>query len=89
MLRHTVINVGLMYDLGYQLWQVVDGRRIRSRYLKTVDSVRRAIFDQEREESENAMNEEGDDEDVDEDEDGEAATHVCDSLWGRKPVGME
>ena len=77
MLRNTVVDVRLVYDLGYQLWQIVDGGRVWRRYLKTVDGVGRAIFDQKCEKGEDAMNKPGDNEGVDDDEDGKAATHVC------------
>jgi hypothetical protein len=59
------------------LRQVVDRWRIRGRYLRVVDGVCRAIFDQEGEEGEDAVDEEGHDEGVNEKEDGETATHVC------------
>ena len=77
MLRNTVIDVRLVYDPGYQLWQVVDGGRVWRRYFKAVDGVGGAIFDQKGEKGEDAMNKPGDNEGVDEDEDGKAATHVC------------
>ena len=77
MFRNTVVNVRLVYDLGYQLCEIVDGGRVWRRYFKAVDGVGRAIFDQKCEKGEDAMNKPGDNEGVDEDEDGKAATHVC------------
>lgn len=58
--------------------QVVDRWRIWGRYLRAVDGVCRAIFDQEGEEGEDAVDEKGHDEGVDEEKNGETATHVCD-----------
>ena len=42
-----------------------------------MDGVGGAVFDQEGEEGEDAMDEEGDNEDVDDDKDGDTTTHSC------------
>lgn len=42
-----------------------------------MDGVCRAIFNQEREEGEDAVDEKGHDEGVNKKEDGDTATHVC------------
>ena len=59
-LGHSVINIGLVNDLGYALRQVIDSWRIRGRDLCTVDGVGGAILDEKGQESENRTNEKDD-----------------------------
>lgn len=75
--RHAVVDVRLVYDLWNQLWPAVDQGRVWGGKLGPVDRILGAIFDQERQECEDAADEEGDDEEVDDEEDDEAATHAC------------
>ena len=57
-LRHSVIDISLVNNLGDELRPVVDSGRIRGRYLGTVNGVGGAVFDKESEESEDGADEE-------------------------------
>lgn len=72
---HTLVDVGLVYYLGYVLRHVVDQGRIWGGNLGTVDCVRRTIFNQEGEEGVDAVDQEDYDDTCDGEEDGEAAPH--------------
>lgn len=74
-LGHALVDVCLMYYLGYVLGHIVDEGRIWSRDLCAVDSICGAIFDEEGEESVDAVDEENDDDSGDDEEDGKAAAH--------------
>ena len=80
MIWYTFIDVRLVYNLGYELRQAVNQWRIGGRYLCAVNGVCGAVFDQQREESEDAVHEKGDDEGVYKEKDGETATHGLGSL---------
>lgn len=82
MFGHTLIYICLVYYLRYQLWHVVDQGRVGSGNLGAVDGICRAIFYEESEKSEDAVDEEDNDEAVDYEENGEAATHG----YGNKDV---
>lgn len=73
---HAVVNVCLVYNLWNQLWPAVDQGRVRGGKLGAVDGIVGAIFDQERQEGEDAADEEGDYQEVDDEEENEAATHA-------------
>ena len=74
-LGHAVVDIGLMYYFRNQPGHVVDEGRIGSGNFRAVNGVGRAIFDQEGEEGEDTANEEGNDQEVDGEEDGETTTH--------------
>lgn len=59
-LGHSVVDIGLVNDLRYELRPVVDSWRIRGRDLGTVNGVGRAIFDEKSEEGEDGADEEDD-----------------------------
>ena len=59
-LGHSVIDVGLVNDLGYELGPVVDAWRIGGGDLCTVDGVGGAIFDEKGKEGEDGTDEEDD-----------------------------
>lgn len=75
MLRDGVVDVRLVYDFRYELRHVVDQGGIRSGDLGAVDCTSRTIFDEQAEKGEDASYEKGHDEKVDDEEDGETATH--------------
>ena len=60
LLRHCIINVGLVDDLRNELRTGVDEWRIRGGYISWVDCVCRSVFDKEGEEGEDGANQEGD-----------------------------
>ena len=86
LLGHGVIDIGLVYDFGDQLWAVLDERGIGSRYFGGMNSVGGAIFNEEGEEGEDGTEQEDDNNGVDDEEDGEAATH-CGCGWARNCWG--
>lgn len=59
-LGHSVVDIGLVNDLGYELGPVVNSWRIRRRDLGTVNGVGGAVFDEKGEESEDGADEEDD-----------------------------
>lgn len=72
---HTLVDVGLVYYLGYVLRHVVDQGRVRGRDLGTVDCIGGTIFHQEGKEGVDAVDQEDDNDTGDGEEDGEAAPH--------------
>lgn len=56
-LRHIVVDVGLVNDLGYELGPVINAWGIRGRNLGTVNGVGGTVFDEEGEESEDGADE--------------------------------
>ena len=58
-LRHGVVDVGLVNDLGDELRPVVDAWGIWGRDVGAVDGVGGAVFDEEGEEGEDGANEDG------------------------------
>lgn len=77
MLRDAVVDIGLVYYLGNQPREVIDQGGLGGRNFGTVDGICGAILDQEGEKGEDAANEKGNDEGVDDEKNGESATHVC------------
>ena len=59
-LRHRVVNIGLVNDLGYELRQVINPWRSRGRDLGTVNGVGGAVLDQKGQESEDGTDEKDD-----------------------------
>lgn len=72
---HTLVDVGLVYYLGYVLRHVVDQGRVRGGDLGTVDCIGRTIFNQEGKEGVDAVDQEDYNDTGDGEEDGEAAPH--------------
>jgi hypothetical protein len=75
-----------MYNLGYQLRPIIDEIRAWSRDFRTVDSIASAVFEEERDEGAEGVDKEADYDEVDDQEDDGAATHLCglrEQLWER------
>jgi hypothetical protein len=72
---NTRVDVGLMYDLWYQLCSIIDKVRARRRNLRAVDGISRTIFEEEAYEGGEGIEEEADNEEVDDQEDDSAAAH--------------
>lgn len=59
-LRHRVVDIGLVNDLGYELGQIINPWRSRGRDLGTVNGVGGAVLDQQGQESEDGTDEKDD-----------------------------
>ena len=77
MFGYAVIYVGLVYYFWDYLRHVVNQWRVRGGYFSAMYGVRGAIFDQERQESEYAVDEKGDYKGVDDEKNCKSTAHGC------------
>ena len=72
---HSIVDVGLVDDLGYELRAVIDSWRIGGRDLCAVDGVGGAVFDKKGKECENRTDQKDNYTGIDYKKDGEATSH--------------
>lgn len=75
LLRYRGIYVGLVNDLGDQLWSVLEQVRAWGGDLGAVDGICRRVLEQQRDEGAEGIEEEADDQEIDHQEDEGSTPH--------------